>query len=90
MTQDRRISRRELLKLLTATAGAIAGSSTLPEKWTGPLVEASVLPAHAQISEFATATATPTVTPTPEPSVPLTIRASWEDANDDILGQRPR
>ena len=70
MAEEKRISRRELLKLLAATGGAIAGSSILPNKWTRPLVETGVLPAHAQISELPT--------PTPEPSAPLTIRASWE------------
>ena len=51
MTEEKRISRRELLKLLAATGGAVAASSILPDEWTGPLVETGVLPAHAQISE---------------------------------------
>jgi hypothetical protein len=48
------ISRRQLLKALTATGGAIAASSLLPKKWSGPAMDVGVLPAHAQISEIIT------------------------------------
>ena len=42
------LSRRELLKVLTAAGGAVGAAAFLPTKWSKPLVEAGVLPAHAQ------------------------------------------
>lgn len=45
------IGRRQLLKALVATSGAITAASLLPGKWTKPVVEAGVLPAHAQSSQ---------------------------------------
>ena len=42
------LSRRELLKVLTAAGSAIGAAAFLPAKWSKPLVEAGVLPAHAQ------------------------------------------
>ena len=44
------VSRREILKALAAGGSALAASAFLPGKWTRPLVEAGVLPAHAQSS----------------------------------------
>lgn len=41
------ISRREALKALAATSGAVALSS-VPQRWQTPLVEVGNLPAHAQ------------------------------------------
>lgn len=43
-------ARRRLLKSLVAGGGAVAMGKTLPESWTRPMVEAVVLPAHAQTS----------------------------------------
>ncbi len=54
-TPEGTLSRRQLLKALAATGGAVSASSLLPGKWVKPVVEAGVLPAHAQ------------VTPEPEP-----------------------
>jgi hypothetical protein len=42
------ITRRALLKALAASGGALAAAALLPGKWARPLVEAGVLPAHAQ------------------------------------------
>lgn len=42
------LSRRELLKALTALGGAVAASMLLPDKWAKPQVGSGVLPAHAQ------------------------------------------
>ena len=44
------LSRRRLLKALIAAGGATAAATMLPGKWSKPLVEVGVLPAHAQIS----------------------------------------
>jgi hypothetical protein len=42
------LSRRELLKILAAAGGAVGAAAFVPAKWSKPLVEAGVLPAHAQ------------------------------------------
>ncbi len=44
------ISRRELLKVLTATGGGLLAAAFIPGKWLKPVIEAGVLPAHAQTS----------------------------------------
>lgn len=56
---QKEISRRELLKALAAASGAVVAASVLPSKWVSPVVDAGVLPAHAQGS---VATATPVTT----------------------------
>jgi len=43
-------ARRKTIKKLVVGAGALAGYSMLPEKWTKPVVEQIILPAHAQTS----------------------------------------
>jgi hypothetical protein len=50
-----KLSRRDLLKLLAASAGA-AVISTVPNKWVTPIVEIGALPAHAQASQRGTIT----------------------------------
>lgn len=66
MTQEsKKVSRRQAIKLLTATVGA-ATMANLPNKWVKPVLKAGVLPAHAQTSP--TATNTPTNTPTSTPT----------------------
>jgi hypothetical protein len=57
------LGRRQLLKALAATGGAAAAASLLPGKWAKPVIEAGVLPAHAQVSP----TPQPTEQPTQEP-----------------------
>jgi hypothetical protein len=42
------LNRREVLKALMASGGALAVAAFLPSKWGKPMVEAGVLPAHAQ------------------------------------------
>jgi hypothetical protein len=49
-TSGRTLSRREVLKALGIIGGATAASALLPEKWVKPVVEAGVVPAHAQSS----------------------------------------
>jgi hypothetical protein len=43
-------ARRKTIKKLVIGAGALAGYSMLPEKWTKPVIEQIILPAHAQTS----------------------------------------
>jgi hypothetical protein len=50
----RALSRRELLKVLTAAGGAVAASSLLPKKWSKPQVGLGALPAHAQATTIYT------------------------------------
>ena len=65
--------RRQLLKALAGT-GVVATSTLLPERWTTPVVEMGMLPAHAQTSPTATPipTTTPTGTPTPTDTPTIT------------------
>jgi hypothetical protein len=61
------LGRRQLLKALAATGGAAAAASLLPGKWAKPVIEAGVLPAHAQVSPTPQPTQQPTEQPTEEP-----------------------
>jgi hypothetical protein len=47
-SSDQGLSRRELLKALTALGSAAAASSLLPDRWSKPEIGAGVLPVHAQ------------------------------------------
>jgi hypothetical protein len=54
--EQQQISRREVLKALAATSGALAAAAFLPDRWTPPVLQSGVLPAHAQTSVCATVT----------------------------------
>jgi len=41
-------TRRKLFKALIGTGAAVVAGRTLPEQWTRPVVEAVIVPAHAQ------------------------------------------
>jgi hypothetical protein len=45
-------SRRRLLKLLAGSGMAAGGAALLPQRWTRPMVEAVMLPAHAALSQL--------------------------------------
>ncbi|MDM8528447.1 twin-arginine translocation signal domain-containing protein [Anaerolineales bacterium HSG24] len=47
-TEETKLGRRDLLKALAATSGAVMAASVLPGRWTQPVIESGVLPAHAQ------------------------------------------
>ncbi len=53
--QEPTLGRRDLLKALAAGGAAVTAASLLPGKWVKPMVEAGVLPAHAQTSDLAIA-----------------------------------
>ena len=74
---QKEISRRELLKALAATTGAVAAASMLPSQWVSPVVEAGVLPAHAQGS---------TVSPTATPTATVVIRQTVPAYNFRVNG----
>jgi hypothetical protein len=46
--EQQELSRRQLLKIMSATGGVLATSAFLPNKWLSPMVEIGLLPAHAQ------------------------------------------
>ena len=60
-------SRRKLLKSIAAGSGAIVAGKSLPDKWTAPVVDSVLLPAHAQTSPAPTTTAAPGTTAAPVP-----------------------
>lgn len=47
---DQATTRRKLLKMMATTAGAMGASFLLPAKWTKPLIDVVILPAHAATS----------------------------------------
>lgn len=49
-TSHSSIDRRDLIKVLGASSGALVAAAFLPERWVKPSVNAGVLPAHAQAS----------------------------------------
>jgi hypothetical protein len=66
-------ARRRVLK--KALIGATAGAVLLPERWLKPVIEAVIVPAHAETSPATTTTGAPTTTahPTTTAAPPTTI-----------------
>jgi len=64
--------RRKVLKGGVVVGGAVVGSAlTLPKKWTRPIVDAVVVPAHAAVSPGVPSPApAPTSAPTGAPTAP--------------------
>ena len=60
------ISRRRALKVL-GLGGVVAATIALPGKWTRPIVESIVVPAHAAASPVATTTTLQAPGPAPAP-----------------------
>lgn len=65
-------SRRKLLKSIAAGSGAIVAGKSAPESWSKPVIDAVMLPAHAETTDdtgssptTTTTTATTTQPPTP-------------------------
>ena len=57
--QDQPTGRRKTLKKLLVGGGVAAVGSTLPTKWTKPVVDSIILPAHAQTTVVPEPTAAP-------------------------------
>ena len=76
-------NRRKLLKSVAATGGAIVAGKSIPQSWSKPVVDAVMLPAHAETTDETisdpTTTVAPTTsaTPTPPPCC-LTARTYCE------------
>ena len=81
---EKKLSRRDAMKILAAATGA-AALATIPDKWIKPGLEVGVLPAHAQTSSSLVAgasletsdcnpTLTSTATPLPPPRTGVVLR----------------
>jgi hypothetical protein len=79
------VSRRQLLKALAATGGAMSAASLLPGKWVKPVVDVGLLPAHAQVTPTPTPVPTLTPTPTTEPLVYSVLCDSTPGGGDLVL-----
>lgn len=51
--EQKTLGRRELLKVLAATGGAVTAAAMVPGTWAKPVIEAGVMPAHAATSLLA-------------------------------------
>jgi hypothetical protein len=65
MEQDKNPTRRRVLTI-AGIGGASAVTVMLPAKWTRPIVESIVVPAHAQASSATTTSGTTSTTTTGE------------------------
>jgi hypothetical protein len=61
-----KIERRRALKALTA-GGALAGVSSLPQRWSKPVIDSIVLPAHAETTDGSGSLPGEEPTTTPDP-----------------------
>ena len=68
-------SRRAALRKILIGGGAITGAKFLPDEWTKPIVNAIVVPAHAQSTGPTTAPPTTTTSTTPAPPTTTTTPA---------------
>ena len=62
MNQD--TTRRDVVKKITIVVGGVATLIELPARWTKPVVESIIAPAHAALSATTTTTTTTTAAPT--------------------------
>lgn len=81
MTNQKKISRREAIKLLGVATGASL-LANLPAKWSRPEVTGSVLPAHAQTSCYA---ASFTIAPNEPFTINLTIYLNGSPAGNYLV-----
>jgi hypothetical protein len=76
--------RRKLLKGLAAGGGAVTTSKLLPESWGKPILDALVLPAHAQATGFRLLTASALVNPTAVSCATSPDSANYDVGDEDI------
>jgi hypothetical protein len=58
-------NRRKVLRSLGGAAGVLGAATQVPEKWTRPVVDSVMLPAHAQTSPAPSTTSAPPTTQAP-------------------------
>ena len=58
-------TRRDVVKKITIVVGGVATLIELPARWTKPVVESIIAPAHAALSGTTTTTTTTTTTAAP-------------------------
>ena len=63
-------NRRKVLKSIAAGGGAVVIGKSLPDRWAKPVVDAVVLPAHAETTDDTGSQPTTTVAPTTTPRTP--------------------
>jgi hypothetical protein len=73
-SEDKKFDRRQVMR--TVLIGGVLATIMMPSKWTKPLVNSVIVPAHAAASAPATTTAAPTTTPTPTTTVTTTTTAA--------------
>ncbi len=78
--------RRRILKALATGTGAVATVKLAPEKWTKPVVDSVLLPAHAQTTVVPTTAAPTTAAPTTT-AAPLTYAINCASSNDGLTCQ---
>lgn len=66
-------SRRKLIKAIAGAAGGAATASAVPSSWTKPIVNAVMLPAHAQTTGPTTTPPPAGPTPPPQTTPPPTV-----------------
>jgi hypothetical protein len=62
---DQGTTRRDVVKKITIFVGGVATLIELPARWTKPVVESIIAPAHAALSATTTTTTTTTTTVAP-------------------------
>jgi len=91
---ENKTERRRALKALTA-GGALAGVSSLPQRWTKPAIDSIVLPVHAQTTDASgslpgeepATTVAPTTTTDPCPvncDININLNWSWANTSQDF------
>lgn len=70
-------SRRKLLKSIAAGSSAVVAGKALPERWSKPVVDAVLLPAHAETTDETGSQPTTTVAPTTTPCTPCLVAADY-------------
>ena len=70
-------SRRNVLKSIAAGSSAVAVGKALPERWSKPVVDAVLLPAHAETTDENGSQPTTTVVPTTTPCTPCLVAADY-------------
>ena len=82
--QNKKLSRRDAIKLLGAAAGA-AALANLPSKWSKPELVSGVLPAHAQTSMLCSAPSTTQVNVTFDNQTTNIVDVQWVDFNCRLI-----